>query len=129
MDIRDFENNGKYKLFLPILYVVNWALMLTGPFFYPVAYQYICFAIILFMAFKSAITFICCLFSVYSGIKTLKKAKQIAEKKNGQSGAETETEESTSLRQNEQIEDPSTLKKELYAFIIPSYREDPELLG
>jgi hypothetical protein len=33
------------------------------------------------------------------------------------------------LRQAEQVEGTSSAKKEYYAFIIPSYKEDPELLG
>ena len=33
------------------------------------------------------------------------------------------------LRQAEQVEGATSAKKEHYAFIIPSYKEDPELLG
>jgi hypothetical protein len=33
MDINDFKDNFKYKLFIPFLYFLNWALMFVGPSF------------------------------------------------------------------------------------------------
>lgn len=77
MDIRDFENNFKYKLFLPILYVVNWALMLTGPFFYPALYQYVVLGVFTIIALKSAITFVWSIIALFDGVSLLYKYRQI----------------------------------------------------
>ena len=71
MDITDFDNTYKYKFFLPILYVVNWALMFTGPFFFPVAYQLFCFCVILFMGFKGTQSLVWNALAVYKGYKFL----------------------------------------------------------
>lgn len=33
MDSDDFEGVYKFKLIIPIIYVISWVLMLTGPFY------------------------------------------------------------------------------------------------
>lgn len=81
MDIRDYDNTYKYKFFLPILYVINWALMFTGPFFYPEAYQIYCLAIISFMAFKGTQSVIWNTIAIMRGYKFLEKAKKLKENK------------------------------------------------
>jgi hypothetical protein len=52
MDIRDFEDIYKFKLILPALYIVSWISMFLGPSLFPVVYQRICFAILLYMGIK-----------------------------------------------------------------------------
>lgn len=81
MDITDFDNTYKYKFFLPMLYVVNWALMLTGPFFYPAAYQYYCFAIFFVMGLKGVQFVTWNLFAVVKAVRLLNKAEKMAEKR------------------------------------------------
>ena len=58
MEIKDFENNFKYKLILPIVYVTNWILMVIGPFFFPIWYQQYYFVTISYLTFRSVMTFI-----------------------------------------------------------------------
>ena len=52
MDIRDFEDIYKYKLILPAMYIVSWISMFLGPSLFPVVYQAICFAFLLWMAIR-----------------------------------------------------------------------------
>ena len=42
MDITDFDGNQKFKYFIPSIYIINWILIITGPIFFPVYYQYYC---------------------------------------------------------------------------------------
>lgn len=58
MDIKDFENNFKYKLYLPFVYVANWVLMLTGPFYFPSLYQRYYLCAIAYLAVRSIMTFL-----------------------------------------------------------------------
>lgn len=39
MRIDDFDRIGIYKLYLPILYIINWVLMYIGPAYYPAFYE------------------------------------------------------------------------------------------
>jgi len=55
MDIADFKDNYKYKLFIPFVYIINWALMFVGPTFIQVQYQKICILILLYLSFKSTV--------------------------------------------------------------------------
>lgn len=56
MDIRDFEGNFKFKLYLPILYIINWALMIFGPFYFPLNYQTYYLCAMGYLAFRSVMT-------------------------------------------------------------------------
>jgi hypothetical protein len=81
MDIRDYDNIYKYKFFLPMLYVVNWALMLTGPFFYPAAYKIYCFSIFVFMGMKGIQSIIWNIIATIKSHRLLNKAKRLNERK------------------------------------------------
>lgn len=81
MDIRDYDNTYKYKFFLPILYVFNWALMFTGPFFFPQAYQIYCLLVIAFIGFKGIQSAIWNTIGIIRGYKFLNKAKKLSENK------------------------------------------------
>jgi hypothetical protein len=52
MDIRDFEGLYKYKFVLPIMYIVSWIAMFLGPSVFPVVYQRICFAVLIYMGLR-----------------------------------------------------------------------------
>lgn len=52
MDITDFDGNQKFKYIVPSVYIINWILIITGPFFFPVYYQYYCFVAWIGMLFK-----------------------------------------------------------------------------
>lgn len=124
MDISDYDNTYKYKFILPILYVFNWALMLTGPFFYPAAYEVYCFAGVLFMAFKGIQSIVWNAVAITRGVRFMNKAKKIAEGKKASILAEGELDEDDCLRNNENLENVTPTKKEMFAFVIPSYKED-----
>lgn len=47
MDIEDFKGNFKYKLIVPLVYVLSWVCLLAGPTFFQVLYQRICICILL----------------------------------------------------------------------------------
>ncbi len=79
MDIRDYDNTYRYKFFLPMLYVVNWALMLTGPFFYPAAYKIYCFGVFFLIGLKGVQTIIWGTIATYKSHSLLNKAQRINE--------------------------------------------------
>lgn len=58
MDIRDFEGLMKYKLFIPMLYIINWVCMFVGPSFFPVVYQKISIALLLYLLYKILYVFL-----------------------------------------------------------------------
>ena len=76
MDIRDFENNFKYKLILPIIYVTNWILMVTGPFFFPVGYQKYYFVTIAYLTVRSIMTFLWTVVGSYKAYCLLNKYEE-----------------------------------------------------
>ena len=73
MDIRDFENNGKYKIVLPGLYLLNFGLMLVGPFFFPQTYQVYIQAVFAFVLYKSFYTLTQSIVAFCKGIRTIRK--------------------------------------------------------
>lgn len=110
MDIRDFDNIYKYKFFLPTVYVVSWAMMLTGPFFYPTAYQIYCFILICFMGMKGMQSFVWSICATYKAHRLLNKAEKFYATRRGNDNAEAELDEEARLRQGEIIE-PSPVGK------------------
>jgi hypothetical protein len=52
MDIRDFEGLTKFKLVIPLLYIVSWVCMIVGPSFFPVVYQRLSIALIIYLVYK-----------------------------------------------------------------------------
>lgn len=124
MDIQDFDNTYKYKFFLPTLYVVSWAMMLTGPYFYPIPYQIYCFILIAFMGLKACQSLIWSTLAFIKGTRLLNKAEKYIATKASKEAPEIELDEETRLRQGELIEPVPAGKRELFAFIIPSYKED-----
>lgn len=42
MNCSDFDGAEKYKLLIPSFYIINWILIIVGPMFFPVGYQYYC---------------------------------------------------------------------------------------
>ena len=73
MDIKDFENNFKYKLILPIIYITNWILMIIGPLFYPVQYQQYYFITITYLTVRSIMTFLWTTIGTYQAHYLLNK--------------------------------------------------------
>jgi hypothetical protein len=52
MDIKDFEGLTKYKLCIPLLYIISWSFMFLGPVYFPVVYQKLYIAFFIYMAYK-----------------------------------------------------------------------------
>lgn len=52
MDFSDFNGNLKFKCIVPAVYILNWVLMVVGPIYFPVYYQYYCAAAWVMMFFK-----------------------------------------------------------------------------
>ena len=57
MDLKDFVNNDKYKVILPIIHIVNAAMMLTMPFLWPEIYRYYILVIWSYGAYKATASF------------------------------------------------------------------------
>lgn len=58
MDIRDFEGLTKFKLFIPMIYIINWVCMFMGPSFFPVVYQKMSIGLLLYLLTKIVYIFI-----------------------------------------------------------------------
>lgn len=73
MDMEDFNHNKKYKVILPILYIVNWVLMITGPAYYPVGYQVYTLTFISYIAVKTILNLSWCVVGFVNGLKSIKR--------------------------------------------------------
>ena len=108
MDIADFLDNFKYKLIVPGVYVISWILMFVGPFFFQVQYQLLCIALLIWLCGRSLLMLTIGAIACYKANSVISKAERL----------KTELPDTYSPRRNEII----------HAFIIPSYKEDEELL-
>ena len=52
MDINDFKGLTKFKVFLPVVYIISWVLMIFGPVFFLHIYQRICIFFIIYLDLK-----------------------------------------------------------------------------
>jgi hypothetical protein len=108
MDINDFKHNFKYKLLLPFVYILNWSLMFIGPTFIQVQYQKICLIAITYLCLKSTLMVTIAMIAAYKSFRLFGRAEKL----------------------KEEIPVENDLQKEiLHAFIIPSYKEDVDLLS
>ena len=74
MDINDFKHNFKYKLFVPFIYIINWALMFMGPTFFQVQYQKICIIALLYLCVKSATLVVIGIGATYKAFRLMGRA-------------------------------------------------------
>lgn len=108
MDITDFEGLFKYKLIIPILYIISWISMFAGPAFFPDIYQKIAIFLICYLDFKViTLAFVMMYINV--------KAYQIRKRK-----VEADANNNPTLIGAEEI---------LFGFIIPNYKEDVEMMA
>lgn len=49
----DFIGIYKWKLLIPLLYLINWLLMIIGPIYFTYHYQIYCVIIIIYSIFKT----------------------------------------------------------------------------
>lgn len=52
MDIRDFEGLTKFKVVIPLLYIISWVCMFVGPTFFPVIYQKLSIGLLIYLVYK-----------------------------------------------------------------------------
>lgn len=79
MDINDFKDNFKYKLFIPIVYIINWALMFVGPTFIQVQYQQMCIVALSYLCMKSTIMLIIAVIATFKSFSLFKRAEKLKE--------------------------------------------------
>ena len=76
MQPEDFEGMFKYKLLLPGLYIVNWAIMLIGPLLYPVGYQMFTIVVFAYMLLKTIFNFAWCVLGFHHATRYLEAHAQ-----------------------------------------------------
>lgn len=108
MNIKDFEGTFKYKLIMPSVYILSWISMIAGPLFFPLAYQTFIVGCICYLAYKFT-WFTFALIYIHIKAHGIRKRSRLIEK-----GARPE------LLGAEDI---------MFGFIIPSYKEDIEMLA
>lgn len=74
MDINDFKGNFKYKLIVPIVYIVSWISLFVGPSFFQVYYQRICIYILLHALARLTLNMVYSIIAYVKANKTLNKA-------------------------------------------------------
>jgi hypothetical protein len=52
MDISDFKNSSQYKKIIPIMYVISWIAMFTGPHYFPVLYMNLYYVLMIYLLYK-----------------------------------------------------------------------------
>lgn len=75
MDIRDFEGLTKFKLFIPILYIISWICMFVGPSFFPVIYQKISIGLLIYLVYKIACVLMTCVLVLVKSWSLINRAK------------------------------------------------------
>lgn len=76
MDINDFQGLFKFKLVIPALYLISWAMMFTGPYFFSVAYQTISFGFLVYLAIKVSIMFFIAIMAFFRTQKVLNRVEE-----------------------------------------------------
>ena len=109
MDIEDFKYNKKYKFFVPGLFIMSWTLIFVGPFTIPLLYQQFCLLLLIHLTIKSIGILTMSIIGFSKALKIFRKAEEI---------------------KAEHREGKNSFNPEVYhAFIIPSYKEDEDLLA
>lgn len=104
VDLKDFEGIFKYQLLYPLVYFINWVMVLTGPFYYPRAYFYYCNALLAYMVVRMIFQSLTWTHLIISLSKIIKKE---------------------SMPQKAVLQ----LNDLYHAIIIPSYKEDFQILS
>jgi cellulose synthase/poly-beta-1,6-N-acetylglucosamine synthase-like glycosyltransferase len=116
MNTADFEGIFKFKLIIPTLYVCSWVAVFLGPSLFPVVYQ--CYCIVLWLLFLTRMGYM--LFNLLIVL-----ARTYNTLKGYQSPSITNT--GSESVQNHRLLPVSCDR--YYAFVIPSYKEDVDLLA
>ena len=73
----DFKGVFKWKFLIPVLYILSWILMISGPLLFPYAYQIYCIIIIVYSLVKTAGLTFGCLVAVIMQYKTIKNLAKL----------------------------------------------------
>jgi len=76
MDIRDFEGLTKFKIVIPLLYIISWVCMIVGPSFFPVIYQKLSIGLIIYLVYKILWVFITMVIVTIKSWPLINRAKQ-----------------------------------------------------
>lgn len=99
----------KFKYLVPSVYIINWILMWVGPIKFPITWHYICIFTLCYINWKTLVMIIISVIAYFKSKKVLDKVEDI---------------EKYGYRRVAQIGEEL-----FYAFIIPSYNEDIDLLS
>lgn len=113
MDLRDFQGLTKYKLIIPILYVMSWIGMLLGPLLFRNVYDVACVLVIAYLDYKVLMIFFTMCYVNY-------RTHLVFRKVNSRSLLPDELSKKDFLSSTQELN---------YAIIIPNYKEDIELLS
>lgn len=116
MDIRDFQGLLGFKLIIPGLYVLSWIGMFLGPSLFPVVYQRYFIVLWLFLLFKMTYITYNMATVLYRTMKNLRGYKAPPRP------------DSNSLVERDELPAPVYCHR-YYAWVIPSYKEDEDLLA
>lgn len=75
MNPKDFDGIYKWKFLVPIIYIMNWSLVIIGPLLIPYAYQIFCMTVIVYSLLKGLGLCLGTLVSLINLKKTIKKLK------------------------------------------------------
>lgn len=75
MDLRDFQGLTRYKIIIPLLYVISWICMFAGPSFFPVVYQNISLILVSFLLYKLVWVFLTMVYVTIKSISIFKRAQ------------------------------------------------------
>lgn len=112
MDNKDFQGLLKYKLVAPMIYCLNWILMILGPLYFDEVYQKFCIGVLVYANFKVVMLFCFMVIVIYKSRDVFKRVKD--------SVPERTFQHETFEKINEEI---------YYGFILPSYKEDVEMIA
>ena len=116
MDIADFQGIFKFKLIIPTLYVCSWIAVFLGPSLFPVVYQRYCIALWLLLFAKMAYMLFNLIVILARTYNTLKDYQP----------PPLPNANAESLQDYHPL--PVSCER-YYAFVIPSYKEDVDLLA
>lgn len=112
MDAKDFEGVHKWKFLIPGLYVLSWLLMIFGPLFFPYGYQIYCIIIIVYSLLKT-------LGLTFGSLVSLIMVKRTIKQLNVLNQEDAVNSENRIIATEDQY---------YHAIIIPSYKEDEDVL-
>ena len=88
----------------PLIYFINWVMVLTGPFYYPIAYFYYCISLLAYMTFR-------CILQCISWTHLVVDFHKVINQESAEQKA------------------PLRLNDIYHAVIIPNYKEDSDILS